>query len=36
MADDDKLKRDDGLVLALARGLTVRQAAEEAGPAARC
>ena len=31
MADDDRLKRDDGLVLALARGLTVRLAAEEAG-----
>ena len=31
MADDDRLKRDDGLVLALARGLTVRQAAGEAG-----
>ena len=30
MAHDDKLKRDDGLVLALARGLTVRQAAQEA------
>ncbi len=31
MADDDKLKRDDALVLALACGLTVRQAAGEAG-----
>jgi len=31
MADDDKLKRDDALVFAVARGLTVRQAAEEAG-----
>ena len=31
MAHDDKLKRDDGLVLAVARGLTVRHAAEESG-----
>jgi len=31
MAHNGKLKRDDGLVLALARGLTVRLAAEEAG-----
>ena len=31
MAHNGKLKRDDGLVLALARGLTVRQAAGEAG-----
>ncbi len=31
MADDDRLNRDDGLVLALARGLSIRQAAEEAG-----
>ena len=31
MARNGKLKRDDALVLALARGLTVRQAAREAG-----
>ncbi len=31
MADNDNLKRDDALVLALARGLTVREAAGEAG-----
>ncbi len=31
MARNGKLKRDDALVLGLARGLTVRQAAEEAG-----
>ncbi len=31
MAHNGKLKRDDALVLALARGLTVRQAAGEAG-----
>jgi hypothetical protein len=29
MAYDDKLKRDDALILALARGLTVRQAAQK-------
>ena len=31
MADNDKLKGDDGLVLALARGLAVRETAQEAG-----
>ena len=31
MARNDTLKRDDALVLGLARGLTVRQAAGEAG-----
>jgi len=31
MAHNGKLKPDDTLVLALARGLTVRQAAGEAG-----
>ena len=31
MARNGKLKRDDALVLALARGLTIRQAAGEAG-----
>jgi len=31
MARNGKLKRDDGLILALARGRTVRQAAQEAG-----
>ena len=35
MADDDKLKRNDALVLGLARGLTVRQAAQEAASGER-